>query len=227
MYQFDDERLRLDIGASIDIYEWGDTTNAQRFSVGADFMTWTRLRSETNFKFPVETIDYWFGVNFKGEIDGWQGRVRLAHISSHLVDGLADQSGTLSPAPFVYSREFIELIASRNFGVLRPYVGATLMWATQPDDPNPVIPQAGVDLRWWIGPQFQVRGGYDLRLVGINGTYAAANAAQLGVFFEAWNGRGVMLSLYGYSGRSMHGMFYQGYDAYGALRSPRYFYNRG
>src|SRR3712207_3292027 len=52
------DRLRLDIGASIDVWSTRDSTNmsegigATRFSAGADFFTWSRLRSEPNFKFP-------------------------------------------------------------------------------------------------------------------------------------------------------------------------------
>lgn len=220
MYMIDDERLRLDIGASVDIAEIVNDSSTGRITIGADFMTWTRLRSETNFKFPVETVDYWFGVNGQwSTVDGlWSARGRIAHISSHLVDGLANDSATLVPAPFVYSREFIEmLVAWRPWSVLRPYAGATFIWATQPDAPDPVVPQAGIDARIPLGGKWHIYAGYDLKLIGIDGTYAAANAAQAGIFYDLWHGRGLMLSGYGYSGRSMHGMFYTGYDEYVAV----------
>jgi hypothetical protein len=64
---------------------------------------------------------------------------------------------------------------------------------------------------WWLV------GGYDVRLVGIDGVYAAANAAQLGVKLDTWHRTGLMVGVYGYSGRSMHGMFYTGYDQYLAI----------
>jgi len=220
MVQVDDERLRLDIGASVDIAEIVNDTSTGRITLGADFMTWTRLRSENNFKFPVETVDYWFGVNGQWSLaDGlWSVRGRIAHISSHLVDGLANDSATLVPAPFVYSREFIEILAARTlWSVIRPYAGATFIWATQPDAPDPVVPQVGVDARIPLGGKWHVYAGYDLKMIGINGTYAAANAAQAGIFYDLWQGRGLMLSGYGYSGRSMHGMFYTGYDEYVAI----------
>ncbi len=218
MYQLGDDRLRLDIGSSFDMIR-ESVGEGSALTFGIDFMTWTRLRSETNFKFPVETIDYWFGINAKYRFGQgpWHARLRIAHISSHMVDGLADAGGTISPTPFVYSREFAELLVGRLTGVIRPYAGVTAVWATQPDDPDPFIPQAGVDLRVPISEHWQLRGGYDLRLVGINGQYSAANAAQLGMLLKNENGTGFLFSLYGYAGRSMHGMFYREYDAYGAV----------
>lgn len=217
MVQVDDERLRLDIGASVDIAEVANDSSIGRIMIGTDFMTWTRLRSENNFKFPVETVDYWFGVNGQWLMaDGlWSMRMRIAHISSHLVDGLANDSAMLVPAPFVYSREFVEVLVAREIGAgLRPYAGLTYVWATQPDSPDPIIPEAGFDLRVPISGHWHLLAGYDFKLIGINGTYAATNAAQAGIFYDLWQGRGLMLSGYGYSGRSMHGMFFTDYDAY-------------
>lgn len=218
MYQAGDERLRLDIGHSFALFE-PQIDSAMPMSIGVDFMTWTRLRSETNFKFPVETIDYWFGVHAKIRLGDspWEARLRLAHISSHLVDGLADAGGTITPTPFVYSREFAEVLIGAELGVIRPYAGVTAVWATQPKDPDPFIPQAGIDLRLPLGDQWQLRGGYDLRLIGINGMLEAASAAQLGVMLRNANGTGILVSAYGYAGKSMHGMFYREYDAYGAI----------
>lgn len=222
MYQVSDKAVRLDIGASLDVYEEQGPWTQSQLSFGVDFMTWTRLRSEGNFKFPVETIDYWFGVNAKMRFGTgpWAARMRVAHISSHLADGVADTAGTLSPKPFVYSREFIELIMAREIGVLRPYAGVTAVWATQPDNPNPFIPQIGCDVRLPFGGEgspWQLRGGYDMRLIGIDGTYAAANALQLGVMHLNRNETAWSFNLYGYSGRSMHGLFYTKSDDYISL----------
>ena len=219
MYQYGANKLRLDIGGSLDLTESEGPWPEGRLSFGVDFMTWTRLRSETNFKFPVETIDYWFGANAKLRIGPgpWQARLRIAHISSHMVDGLADASGTISPEPFVYSREFAELLIGVESGVVRPYAGITAVWASQPDAPDPFIPQAGIDLHVPVGDSWELRGGYDLRLSGIDGQLSAGNAAQLGMMLKNENGTGFLISLYGYAGRSMHGMFYREYDGYGAL----------
>jgi len=48
--------LRLDIGAAPVLFRFDST-----YTVSTEFFTLTRLRSEGNLKFPVETADYWFG----------------------------------------------------------------------------------------------------------------------------------------------------------------------
>lgn len=78
------DNLRLDISNSRDIYHGYELTISngidrhkdlddetikfekyfnKYFSVGADLFTYTRLRREGEFHFPVETIDYLFGLN--------------------------------------------------------------------------------------------------------------------------------------------------------------------
>jgi hypothetical protein len=106
-------RLRLDIGASADLVKFGGYYS--RFgwgALGVDFFTWTRLRDAGGFKFPVEAVDYYFGINTTfGDITdlGLESRVRIAHISAHLVDG--DPSFSTTTARYMtYSREFIDVM---------------------------------------------------------------------------------------------------------------------
>jgi hypothetical protein len=225
MYQTNVDELRLDIGASIDLHRWGkgatgsrdSTTDDPWYSVGADFMTWTRLRAESNFKFPVETIDYWFGVNAQVGWGLWGARLRLAHISSHVVDGIVNDPVWTTGTPFIYSREFAEILVGRTIGYVRPYAGLTAVWTKQPADVDPIIPQAGADVRFPLTDMLWLMGGVDLRMISINGVYASARAAQIGVFTDVGSGACILLSLYGYNGRSMHGMFYDSFDRYLAI----------
>jgi hypothetical protein len=241
MYQFEDNKLRLDIGNSLDLYRF-EYPNTD-FTIGADFYTFTRLRSEGNFKFPVETSDYFFGVNlstasFTGYSIGanldsysepepdhtkFSARLRLAHISSHLVDGLADKTGLLNPTPFVYSREFADLVValeldeiplSINRSSLRAYVGTTAVWATQPRDANRFIPQLGLEYKYRVLKEVEAFAAYDFKLIGINDIYVGTNAWQVGVRGATRNAPTLSLNIYGYHGRSMHGMFYKEKDSY-------------
>ncbi|HPD34016.1 MAG TPA: hypothetical protein PKV40_06720, partial [Candidatus Kapabacteria bacterium] len=79
-----ENHLRLDIGANLDLYQQKLKNNIQ-FGFGTEFFTYTQLRSEDNFKFPVETIDYYFGGNFSFIYPiknyGIEARLRVAHIS--------------------------------------------------------------------------------------------------------------------------------------------------
>jgi hypothetical protein len=223
-YQTPAAKLRLDIGNSLDVFSL--TLNEQsecRF--GADFFTYTRLRSEVNFRFPVETTDFFFGVNgsiraaLTGEL-ALLGRFRVAHISAHLVDGIPTYQQT-----FVYSREFVDVVAALEWAVQRTlwrsYVGTNVLFHTIPEAFGTVTPQFGLDVMdystvynalgiSWIG----LCAGYDLKLPMINTTKTAIHTAQAGIRFGARNATGVLVGLYWYEGQSLHGMFYNERDSY-------------
>jgi hypothetical protein len=94
LFNTSDNKIRLDIGTSQDILHIKN--NEAVISFGADLFTFTRLRSENDFHFPVETIDYLFGLNAsykKRYCDNELGfRFRFSHISAHLVDGQFDKA---------------------------------------------------------------------------------------------------------------------------------------
>ena len=69
LFSMDNNKLRLDISTSRDIVKWYD--DDETISIGADLFTFTRLRSTDNFKFPVETIDYLFGLNAGYKKQAW------------------------------------------------------------------------------------------------------------------------------------------------------------
>lgn len=213
-YQFGDDRLRLDIGNSLDVLAYRPDA-ATEFRAGADFFTYTRLRSQGRFKFPVETTDFFFGINctvrhqYSAGDNVISGRLRIAHISSHISDGYAG-----SRQPFVYSREFIDLTGAYQTGDLRVYAGANLLFSTIPDDFGIVTPQVGFDMSVPLAPTWSFVAGYDFRLPEIAGTVTGAHAAQAGVKLGERYGRGIVFSGYAYSGKSIHGMFYDMTDRY-------------
>lgn len=219
MYQVDDKKLRLDIGNSIDLIRLSDGV-----WIGADFYTFTRLRSEGNFKFPVETSDYFFGVNAStspltiGSIPKPLAfRLRLAHISSHMVDGLANKQGEINPLPFVYSREFADFTAAMCMRWWRPYIGLQYIWATQPKSPERLIPSLGFDFEHPIGKKVFIHGGVDCKAVGVDGVYSGQFSGQTGFLFYSDNKTATALNAYWFSGRSMHGMFFTQNDTYFAI----------
>ncbi|MBS1537743.1 MAG: DUF1207 domain-containing protein [Bacteroidetes bacterium] len=219
MYQFDDNKLRLDIGNSIDL-QTINLTDSLPLSLGTDFFTLTRLRSEGKLKFPVETADFYFGINgaikrnLNENVEG-SIRLRIAHISSHLVDGYASDSVFVRQKPFVYSREFAEGIVAAEFShSVRFYAGLTFLWATQPRSANRFIPQLGFDGSHKISSSLFINFGYDFKVFGINDIYTGVHALQAGVFLETSNNKGYLLSLYCYRGRSVHGMFFNQEDTY-------------
>ncbi len=214
-YQMPAEKLRLDIGNSFDLVT--TSINNNKLSVGADFFTYTRLRTAGNFKFPVETSDYYFGLN-TAYFDTVASvpvdyRLRVAHISSHLVDGLAD-SLTFKRLPFVYSREFADFLALANFGNFRVYIGVNFLYSTKPKDFALFHPQIGFDYQYEIYDNISIKAAYDFKLIGIESKYHGVSNYRAGVNIASSKGVGIFLGFYGYNGKSMHGMFFNERDDY-------------
>ena len=219
-YLFDLEKVRIDIGTSHDIIHW--KTGDESFSFGADFFTYTRARSEDNFKFPVETIDYLFGLNGsyknKSEKQEWGARLRFSHISAHLVDGYydAESEGWLNGRePFVYSREFFELIGYYKFYGIRVYGGVTYNIHIVPDEIKKGILQAGFD---YYATQIQTSifvpfVAYDFKLTGID-EYSGNSLVTAGIKFGQAESRGFSILTSYFSGKSVHGEFYDLNESY-------------
>jgi len=81
----------------------------QHIQIGLEGLAWSRLEALNGFRFPVETVDYFFGIFAAwNDVDiGW--KLRISHISSHLVDGTDSVFGGSSSH---FSREFVELTRS-------------------------------------------------------------------------------------------------------------------
>ena len=222
MYQVGDNKLRLDIGHSFDLISL-DSSVDQRWNLGGDFFTYTRLRSEGRLKFPVETVDYFFGINTSRSWNRPSGdyslRVRVSHISAHLADGLADSSGTLHPRPYVYSREFCEAIGAYSHGGTRVYGGMTAVFSNRRTNPqsNLVIPQAGVEQSTVVWNKTRAFAAVDVKLSGLDGAISPIFAAQAGMIIPQRGGYDLILSAYYYDGLSMHGLFLSTHDSYAGI----------
>ena len=159
MTKLDEREVQLDIGAPVDLYQNDDKT----FAAGVDFATWSLLKRGNDFKFPVDTIDYLFGVNttWKKKIgdpgaafDTAATKLRLSHISAHFEDGHTDANGQwlnpqLTPQgkiPFTYSREFINLTTELSGPGRKVYLGYQYMFHTIPGGICPSQFQAGAEI---------------------------------------------------------------------------------
>jgi len=212
MFALDEDWLRLDIGTSRDILQL--KSGEQTISLGADLFTFTRLRSNDNFKFPVETIDFFFGIN--GGFNNYDGkreygvRIRLSHLSAHLVDGRYDvqtSEWVNDREPFTFSKEFIELFPYYRISGFRLYVGLTYIFHIIPEVINKGIYQVGFD--YYILPfsngSITPFVSYDFKLNGINDTYFGNNIAKFGVKFGSPLSSGFSVLISYNSGKSIHG----------------------
>ena len=222
-YMFDIDKVRIDIGTSHDIIQWKNEFKS--FSIGADFFTFTRARSEDNFKFPVETVDYLFGINggykYKTEKNEWGARLRFSHISAHIVDGYFNsesESWLNGQEPFVYSREFFELIGYCKVYGIRIYGGITYNIHVIPDKIKKGIFQAGFD---YYAIQLKISVftpfiAYDFKLTGID-EYTGNNIFSVGMKFGQPESRGFSILASYFSGKSVHGEFYDLNESYATI----------
>lgn len=230
----ENDKLRLDIGASVDLLSYSEAnqepgtmvprlSSSSKTTFGADFFTWTRLRAAGGFKFPVEAVDYYFGLNASRHYYNAllsDIRLRVAHISAHLVDG--DPSFTDPAQQYItYSREFVDAMIGFN-GMwmigdrtpddfeFRPYAGALWLFHTIPDTLGAVTPYAGVDATWAIKEDFvplTIKGGYEARL-NTELEPIGEHHLRLGLKFGRVNSNGVTIEGSYNSGRSQYGQHF-------------------
>ncbi|MBS3944474.1 MAG: DUF1207 domain-containing protein [Melioribacter sp.] len=224
LFQLSKNELRLDIGNSLDIFHYSKN-ESEVFSFGADLFTYTLLRGEKDFHFPVDAVDYLFGINgsYKKVEDQYEygTRVRISHISAHFVDGHYDASkGEWRDGlnPRVYSREFIELIPFVKFNSLRVYAGITYLFHVTPDYLGKDIYQLGFD---YVGNQFDSETlspflAYDFKLVNLS-KYSANHSFSAGIKFGKPDGRGFSIYFNYYSGKSIHGEYFDFTKTYSAI----------
>lgn len=228
-FHLNNNRLRLDIGTSRDFYQ---SINARRFfSFGADLFTFTRIIRGSDFHFPVETVDYLFGLNAGYRVtsgcdcDGsrveYGMRLRLSHISAHLVDGKFDNKindWKDGDKPRVYSREFVELMPYYLFHDLRVYAGLTYLIHVSPHYLNKDSYQLGFDYfaSNMLGLMISPFAAYDFKLEHIN-KYQGNNIFTAGIKFGNARGEGVSLAYSYISGRSIHGEYFDKNESYSTV----------
>ncbi len=222
-YLFGEQKIRLDAGLSSDVYQVQNGNSTLSF--GADVFTFTRLRSENNFRFPVETIDYFFGFNSGYKIvngnNEYGFRIRLSHISAHLVDGSYDGQNSVwrnGRVPFVYSREFIEALPFYSINSFRVYGGFTYLFHRIPDTIGRGIYELGFDyyLRNYVSESITPFLADDFKISQID-KYFGNNVFNAGIKFGHYDGKGFSLIFSYISGKSIHGLFYDVNENYASV----------
>lgn len=215
----DEQRLRLDIGRTTDFLAWQSAADSSTIvTMGADFFTWTSLRQADDFHFPVDAVDYLFGIVFNAkhrvdEASTIAARLRISHISAHLVDGSYDKKAMAwrnGQLPRVYSREFFDLIGAWEWEkTTRIYAGGQYVYHIDPSILGRYSIEAGAEARIpipsaaWLHPY----AAYDFRL-DHNGVWTSNHSVQAGVKLGEWQGRGINIFASWFSGTSEHGEYY-------------------
>lgn len=223
--KFTDKKiLKLDIGATIDLI--GYKVKQSTFSLGAEFFTFSSLRSEANFKFPVDAIDYLFGVsfNFKKYISGnsFTSRVRIAHISSHFEDGHIYDMADSVLTPVVYSKEFVNLAAIKNFTLynkidLKVLIALDYIFHSIPKDISKLSGQLGLESRYYISDIVSVYLSNDLTLASVNSKTNLNENFEGGFSFGGLNKRTINIYFTYYDGQDYRGQYFRRYLNYKGL----------
>ena len=222
--------LQLDIGSSADLYQ----SKNKDFAAGVDFATWSLLKRGDNFKFPVDAIDYLFGINASWKqpvsigalpFDELSGKIRLSHISAHFEDGhydatahqwipSADWNGT---GPFTYSREFVNLVVALSSPKHRIYGGYQYLYHSLPDGINPHSLQAGVELstsdNTYLAADFKMLPIWQPSLNATRGFRGTWNL-QAGMRLNSIGLEKVRVACNYFSGMSRHGMYFYRPESY-------------
>ena len=220
-----DDYLRLDIGVSFDLV--GLKTPESVYSFGADFFTFSNLRSESNFKFPVDAIDYFFGVNFNARKQlskntGISGRLRISHISSHLQDGHQYERTDTIFTPLTYSREFLNLAGIYDVRlskelVMRNFLEAEFLFSSIPDDFGRFSAGQGIEFRYTPAKILTLYLSNGLRLTEVNGEYNLNENLEAGVRIGFAGTRGVNIFFTYYDGQDYKGQYYFRFTNYKAI----------
>ncbi|RXK88328.1 DUF1207 domain-containing protein [Chlorobaculum sp. 24CR] len=223
MPMLDKKQLQLDIGTSADLYQ----NDSKTFAVGIDFATWSLLNRSNDFKFPVDCIDYMFGINttfrhqFRERLlsfDEASVRVRLSHISAHFEDGHTDDAGQwLNPGdtpfgiPFTYSREFVNVTGALSAPGRRVYLGYQYLYNTLPDEISPSSFQAGVEIglpaNAYVAADFKLLPKWDWNEAKTDG-YRGTWNLQAGMRLTSIGLENVRVAANYFSGMSRHGMYF-------------------
>jgi Protein of unknown function (DUF1207) len=220
-------RLRLDIGNSTDLIQYRFAEDSSLLTMGSDFFTYTLLRGEQNFHFPVDASDYFFGINFSYKkalsIGIASSRLRISHISSHFVDGHYDNTVGAwkdSRPPVVYSREFLDgvvaLEPSSSNKDARVYIGATYLFHVDPRNLARFMADAGLEYHSKVWSNVYTYFAYQATVLKVLETSVRHNI-QVGEKIGEWEGRGLNLYASYFSGYSIHGEYFNVKDNYFAL----------
>lgn len=231
MFKNNVNELRLDIGNSQDLI-WYIYDQDKIISFGADFFTYSLLRKEKDFHFPVDAIDYLFGVNFgfKNILDDNDNglRFRISHISTHMVDGHVDNYRNYdSTKPLkwrnnipakVYSREFIELTYYYFFSNLKTYLGYTYVFHIDPTYLGRNIFNVGFEYFMNDGIAYEINLfiAYNIKIHKVD-YWKGDNNLQIGVKFGNSKSKGFSVYWCYYNGYNFHGQYHKYLDNYNGI----------
>ncbi len=216
-------RMRLDVGANLDLLEFRSSTDS-RFRLGLMIFAYSLVTNNQGLRLQIDALDGFFGghVSYRAAADNhaFLVRLRILHRSAHFVDGHIDPTtGTWidGHAPIPFTRDFGELVGACELGlssgILKFYSGMSYATLVRPTEIERIAWLFGLDyhtsdsLATLFGRPLVFYGGYNLSLVGIP-EYVGTNIVEGGVKFGRWDGQGFRIFVAYSSGLEVYGQYY-------------------
>jgi hypothetical protein len=216
--------LQLNIGTSSDIARWNSGNRS--FALGADFFTYSNLRAESNFKFPVDAIDYFFGINTSyrniNKLGVFTSRFRISHISAHFEDGHKYNRSDTIFSPVIYSREFIDLSSGYDYWLginlkMKNQLGINILFHSIPDNFGILSFQYGLEFRYFLNSIMSIYISNCLNFQRIKKSNTLNENFETGFRFGKLNSKGFSISFNYYDGKDYKGQYYDNFLNYKSI----------
>jgi hypothetical protein len=218
-------RLKLDIGSSLDFLGYSfDEQQSRQLRLGADFFTYALTTSFEGHRLQVDAVDGFFGGHIvyraSQERSTLTLRLRLLHLSAHMVDGHFDPETKTwrdGREPIPFTRDFGELLAAYTFAAgsvnIMPYVGGSYATLVRPEEISRWGGLCGIELNSGellgrvFGKAFELYAADNLTLAGIP-EWVGTNMIEIGTKFGRWEGSGIRLYVNYVSGLELFSQYY-------------------
>jgi hypothetical protein len=213
--------MNLDIGGGMDLLNIrvsDDSTSNLR--VGADIFAYALSTSRQGLRLQIDAVDGYFGGHLVYRLQKAHTalllRVRVLHLSSHLLDGHYDLNNNVwidGRLPNPFSRDYGEVTAghvwqwdSSGLVVYGGFSYATLVRPTTVKRLNTLYGVTMHTARWvrsCFGRPMNFYISTHLLLWGM-GTLSSTNVAEAGVKFGAWEGEGLRVFIKHHAGLEVY-----------------------
>jgi hypothetical protein len=217
--------MKLDIGGSMDflgVRLRADST--ERLRLGADLFTYALSTSYRGLRLQVDAVDGYFGGHLVYRFQ-WNSatllvRLRILHLSSHLLDGhydLATETWIGGRLPVPLSRDCGELTVGYLWqwgpSELFLYAGVNQATLIRPSTMKRLTSHCGVTAHTgsWAGPLLGVPvhlyAADHFALWGLE-SLSGTNILETGVKFGEWDGSGIRIFLSHHSGLEVYHQYF-------------------
>jgi len=214
--------MKVDVGNSIDLFQFTDLIPTWNLTAGIDFFAYAFVKSTQGLRLQIDAIDGFFGGNLAGSKPLNPGtievRLRILHHSAHLVDGHWNNGSWMdNMEPIAFTKDYGELVVAHKLTMqqerIRYYIGTSYATLIRPSEIKRIDGLLGFEcstsriLGSFLHHPVTPFVAYNMQLSGMP-TYSASHYVQLGIKFGEWEKKGINFFLGYYSGRHMFAEYY-------------------